>query len=337
MPRAQIFISYRRDDSAGYARAVYDELARHFGAERVFIDVDDIRAGQAFTDVIERAVGESEVLLVLIGKRWLGERDGGPPRIGDPGDFVALEVAAGLGKGMSVIPLLLDGATMPSPSQLPAALRALSGRNALELDNTRFAADVERLIGALREAIGEAVPASTPAQAPASARGPSTSRPALIAGALVAVVAIAAIWWAMAPPRRGAASDAASAPAAVGAVTARPNINGDWQADVTYDWPGAHYVERFVIAGEDGELHGSASFLGVPRGLLEGRVAPGTVRFVTRTGETANGASAETVHRYSGRVVGDEIRFVMQTEGGSSSHVPVEFTARRAAAAPAVR
>lgn len=30
----QIFISYRRDDAAGYARAVCGELARHFGAER---------------------------------------------------------------------------------------------------------------------------------------------------------------------------------------------------------------------------------------------------------------------------------------------------------------
>ena len=123
--------------SAGYARAVYDELARHFGAERVFIDVDDIRAGQAFTDVIERAVGESEVLLVLIGKRWLGERADGPPRIGDPGDFVALEVAAGLAKGMSVIPLLLDGATMPSAAQLPrGAARALGPQRARARQHT---------------------------------------------------------------------------------------------------------------------------------------------------------------------------------------------------------
>ena len=61
MARAQIFISYRRDDAAGYARAVYDELARHFGAERVFIDVDDISAGQRFGEVIQRAMGASEV------------------------------------------------------------------------------------------------------------------------------------------------------------------------------------------------------------------------------------------------------------------------------------
>src|SRR5882672_2571322 len=100
MRTAQIFISYRRDDAAGYARAVYDELARHFGAERVFIDVDDIAAGQAFDEVIRRAVGTSQVLLVLIGKRWLGERDGAPARISEAGDFVRIEVAAALARGM---------------------------------------------------------------------------------------------------------------------------------------------------------------------------------------------------------------------------------------------
>jgi len=76
MQQPQVFISYRRDDTAGYARAVYDELARHFGPERVFIDVDDIGAGQAFDEVIAHAVGGSKVLLVMIGKRWLGEREG---------------------------------------------------------------------------------------------------------------------------------------------------------------------------------------------------------------------------------------------------------------------
>ena len=94
---------------------------------------------------------------------------------------------------------------------------------------------------------------------------------------------------------------------------------------MTYDWPNARFTERFVFSGEGAELHGSASFLGVPRGVLEGRTDPGGLRFVTRTRED----SADTVHRYTGRLAGDEIRFVMQTEGGTSTHVPVEFSARR--------
>ena len=334
MARAQIFISYRRDDSAGYARAVYDELARHFGAERVFIDVDDIPAGQSFADVIRQAVGGSEVLLVLMGKRWLGERDGAPPRIADTGDFVALEVATGLARGMSVIPLLLDGTTMPTAAQLPAPLRPLVERNALELGNTRFAADMDRLVRALREAIGEPAPIPTAPSPPT--RGPPAARAMWLGGVGVAVVALALLGWKLAN-RGDAAKDSGGATAAASSASARPAIDGAWQADVVYDWPNARYVERFVLGGEAGALHGSASFLGVARGLLEGSVAPGTVRFVTRTSETGGGGIVEAVHRYTGRIVGDEIRFVMQTEGGSSPHVPVEFTARRAGPASAVK
>ena len=109
MPPPQIFISYRRDDAAGYARAIGDALGREFGPERVFIDVDDIGAGQRFDEVIHQAVGGSRVLLVLIGRRWLGERSGQSARIHDPGDLVQREVAAALAAGMHAIPLLLDG------------------------------------------------------------------------------------------------------------------------------------------------------------------------------------------------------------------------------------
>ena len=334
MARAQIFISYRRDDSAGYARAVYDELARRFGAERVFIDVDDIRAGQSFVEAIRQAVGESRVLLVLIGKRWLGAREGGTPRLFDAGDFVALEVASGLARGMNVIPLLLDGATMPTAAELPPTLRALAERNALELGNTRFAADMERLVHALDEAIGETVPAAS-AAAPAATTGASASSRALrLGGVAVGAVALGLLAWKLFSPAGGAGeSPSARAPIAVAEVRAR--VDGAWQADVTYDWPNARFVERFSFTDSTDALRGSASFLGVPRGILEGRVTAGTLSFLTRTTETISNGTAEVTHRYSGRIDGDEIRFVMQTEGGSTPHVPVEFTARRAAAASA--
>ena len=127
MQQPQIFISYRRDDAAGYARAVNDELVRCFGAERVFIDVDDINAGQPFSEIIQRSVGDSAVLLALIGKRWRGERDGAAPRIFEAGDFVRQEVAAGLTKGLRVIPVLLDGVADARPGA-PAAGPRRPGR-----------------------------------------------------------------------------------------------------------------------------------------------------------------------------------------------------------------
>jgi hypothetical protein len=320
MRAAQIFISYRRDDAAGYARAVYDELARHFGADRVFIDVDDIDAGERFAEVIQRAMGESQVLLVLIGKRWQGEREGAAPRLRDPNDLVRKEVASGLARGMVVVPLLLDGAAMPTEAQLPDELRALAQRNALEIGNTRFAADLERLVAALRETLGEpALPASRPV---------ATFGWLLAGTALVAAIA-ATLWYARAPTN----GERVAAPSASAPTPARPEINGSWQAQVDYDWPNAHHAERFVFGGEGGELHGSASFLGVARGVLEGSVEPQGLRFVTRTNETGAGGTVEAVHRYRGRLVGGELRFVMQTEGGSSAHVPVEFVARRVAQA----
>ena len=316
MDAPRIFISYRRDDAAGYARAVNDELVRRFGADRVFIDVDDIHAGQPFSDVIQRSVGDSAVLLALIGKRWQGERDGAPPRIRDEGDFVRREVAAGLAaKGMRVIPVLLDGVVMPELAQLPPELRALAGRNALELDNSRFATDMEHLVREVCGALGQKT-------APPEERK-SFKTWWWLAGA--AVVLAAAALWPWRPP-----SSETQAPAS---VAARPRVNGEWRAEVDYDWPGAHHVERFVFSGDGDELHGSASFLGVARGILEGRVDGAGASFVTRTSELAGGGSTDVVHRYRGRIVGDELRFVMQTEGGSSAHVPVEFVARRIAAA----
>jgi len=320
MGQPKIFISYRRDDAAGYARAVNDALVRRFGADGVFIDVDDIHAGQPFSEVIQRSVGGSAVLLALIGKRWLGEREGAPPRIGDDADFVRREVAAGLAaSGMRVVPVLLDGATMPAAAQLPPDLCALAGRNAIELDNTRFAADMDHLLREVEGALGEA-PSAPPTRRSFATRW-------LVVAALAALVVAAVVF----ELRSSLTAEQSRAP------SGRIAVNGEWRAQVDYDWPGARHVERFVFAGEGDALHGSASFLGVARGVLEGAVDGAQLRFVTRTSEIGGTAGdATVVHRYRAQLVGDELRFVMQTEGGSSAHVPVEFVARRSAAsAPA--
>lgn len=338
MRPAQVFISYRRDDAAGYARAICEELARHFGARRVFIDVDDIRAGQPFSEVIEHEVDASQVLLVLIGRRWQGEREGAPPRLSEPGDFVRREVAAGLANGARVIPVLLDGAPMPTESQLPDELRALAGRNALEIDNTRYAADMSRLVAVLRDALGAAATPAAP-----TPRGAGRGRALALVGAVLIGGAVAAWWSSRQAADRSAVERAAAAAADRAAsdlaATKRPDINGLWQAEVGYDWSNARHVERFDFRGDANGLHGSASFVGVPRGVLEGRVEPDGLQFITRTTEVAADGSRDLVHRYRGRWIGGELRLVMQTEGGSSPHVPVEFVARRLipAAAPASR
>ena len=98
MSNGQIFISYRRDDSAGYTRAIYDRLVQHFSKDRVFMDVDAIEPGLPFDEAIKHALDKCEVLLVVIGRHWLDTRDGLGPRINDPQDFVRLEIAAALSR-----------------------------------------------------------------------------------------------------------------------------------------------------------------------------------------------------------------------------------------------
>ena len=194
-----------------------------------------------------------------------------------------------------------------------------------------LAADTERLVAVLREALDEpATDATSPPPALAPPPAPSTAgrRTALMGVALAAAAGLGVLAW-----RAGTSTRPKRADAAASATrAARAAINGRWQADVSYDWPNAHYTERFEFSGEGTALQGSASFLRVDRGILEGRVDSDGLAFVTRTRETlgGDGPGQEITHRYLGQLDGDELRFVMQTEGGSSAHRPVSFVARRA-------
>lgn len=147
---AGIFISYRRDDAAGEAGRLYDRLQARFGAQRVFRDVDALRAGEAFPAEIEERLAECDVLIALMGERWSGEGGpGGSSRLHDPDDFVRLEIAAALERGIPVIPTLLDDTPIPDAGDLPPELRPLTRRHAFELDTTDFHDDVTRLIRVL--------------------------------------------------------------------------------------------------------------------------------------------------------------------------------------------
>lgn len=149
MPR--IFISYRRDDSAGYVGRLYDKISERFGEESVFMDMDAIQPGEDFVKVIEKAVGSCDVLLAVIGKQWMTITDRyGYRRIENPDDFVRLEIAAALRrKTVLVIPVLVRDAVMPSAGQLPADLQSLSRRNAYVVSDRNFHRDVDDLIGVL--------------------------------------------------------------------------------------------------------------------------------------------------------------------------------------------
>src|SRR5262245_11800925 len=139
---SKIFISYRRDDSAAYAHAIYSQLVQHFSKDHVFMDVDTVEFGVDFVHAIEEAVGKCDVLVALIGKRWANVKNGSKSRLDDPNDFVRLEISPALARNIRVIPVLVDGMSMPSVDTLPHPLKPLSRRNAIEISNTRFNFDV---------------------------------------------------------------------------------------------------------------------------------------------------------------------------------------------------
>lgn len=162
MSRSRVFISYRRDDAAGFSHAIHDRLADHLGRGQVFMDVHGIAPGADFVQRLQGVVQDSDVLLALIGRRWAGERSGGGTRLHEADDWVRVEIASALARGIRVIPVLLDGAKMPGAADLPPDLRPLARLNALDVRTTRLDADVRDLVGAAVRAVGGTWPPPEP-------------------------------------------------------------------------------------------------------------------------------------------------------------------------------
>ncbi len=151
---SKIFISYRHDDSAGYAGRLYDRLVKHFGADHLFMDIDQIEPGEDFVDVLQKKLQVVQVAVVLIGKSWLDSKDEiGQRRLDNLDDWVRIEITTLLERKIRIIPVLVGGAATPKSSQLPEPLIPLVRRQAFEISDTRFHSDVDKLIHALEKII----------------------------------------------------------------------------------------------------------------------------------------------------------------------------------------
>ncbi len=145
-----IFINYRREDAEASAGRLFDQLERVFGRERIFFDVDSIPPGRDFFEELSAKVAECDVFLAVIGKGWLDVKDRkGSRRIDNATDWVRIELEAALQQGKHVIPVLVNGANMPHPEDLPQSLTAVARRNAVRLAHDRFGSDVQGLIAAV--------------------------------------------------------------------------------------------------------------------------------------------------------------------------------------------
>ena len=193
-----IFISYRRDDTRQAAGRLGDDLVREFGQDRIFRDIERIELGVEFAQVLNEALNNCNVMLVLIGRHWLTVTDAqGARRLDQPTDWIRTEIVTALTRKVRVVPVLVDGATLPTEAELPDDLRPLVRRQAFQIEDARWRSDVQRLVEGLSRLEGLAVVkpptpapalrASVPAAPPANNRGKLVG---LGAGSLVLLLAL---------------------------------------------------------------------------------------------------------------------------------------------------
>lgn len=264
---ANLFISYRREDSAPYAGRLSDRLGALFGPESVFLDVQDIHPGQDFEDAIARTIAQCHVLLVVIGPAWLSVLQ---QRAGQAGvsDYVQTEITEALARKLPVIPVLVGGAQMPASAQMPEALRSLSRYQAVEIRSNNFEEDFQHLASALRTTPGFGM--KTPAR---------RSRILLWTGGAAVLAALAVF---LVLTLRG------------------PSIDGVWLAEMHKKGQPAYHVRfRFVTSGR--LLTGTVEY---PTG--QGVIQNGSIagqRFTFETVHTPQFDSTPALSQFTGQVV----------------------------------
>lgn len=168
-----LFVCYRREDSAPYARLLFDRLSPEFERRRVFFDLDDIDYGDDFEKILEDALDQVSVVLVVIGPKWHDIRDAeGQRRLDLPDDYVRLEIQRTLERSIHLIPVLVGGAKMPPMGELPAEIQRLSKRQAATLGDATFDSDVEKLIASIKRRVPDS-PATSPQTPPAETAVPA--------------------------------------------------------------------------------------------------------------------------------------------------------------------
>src|SRR5215470_6069246 len=155
--RGKIFVSYRREDAPGDARSIYERLGRSFGEGKVFMDVDQLLAGQRFDRELDKALAECDVLIAVIGSRWMellsectqhGKRD-----------YVRDEIAAALLRNIIVIPVMMGREAnmppLPLAQDLPENIRDLVLYQKHNIAHESFGRDAAHLIAVLKSLLRE--------------------------------------------------------------------------------------------------------------------------------------------------------------------------------------
>lgn len=146
----RVFICYRRDDTESYADRLHDRLIATVEGVRVFRDTDSLRYGMEFTEKIEETLRNIDVLVAVIGARWLSADEQGKRRLDDARDYVRLEIAVALRERKLVVPCLVEGARMPDVGELPPEIAGLAPRHGFQVSHTQFRPNTEEFIRFLK-------------------------------------------------------------------------------------------------------------------------------------------------------------------------------------------
>jgi class 3 adenylate cyclase/tetratricopeptide (TPR) repeat protein len=158
---SSIFVSYRRSDAPAHAGRIYDRLAERLGKDKVYMDLDSTVPGVDFGDVIEHTIAQCDALVAVMGRDWVSAlRPSRRARRADGSeDWVRREIAAAIARNIRVIPVLVQGAKMPSSAELPDDIKGLARRHAIELSETAWSAQLGLLMDALPVAAATSVSA----------------------------------------------------------------------------------------------------------------------------------------------------------------------------------
>jgi len=288
---SHVFLSYARRDQVFADRLV---TALEERGVNVWLDREDIPGGAAWESAIVEALSSSSAVLVVLSPASVTS------------EYVPKELSLAEKYDRPIVPILYEAwEASPDASAVKRIEFQLAGVQYVDFAGQPFEQALTALLRALPAARAGAPRAASPAPPLAPRR--TGRRALLLVGALVVTGVLAAF---LASRRRGADT---------------PRIDGEWEAPVQYSW-GVQATERFRLRADRDVINGTASFLGLPRGIVDGRLEGDRVTFRTRI-ESGQG-SPEFNNGYRGRIDRDEIRFVLQDDRGSP---PVEFTARRAA------
>lgn len=307
----RIFISYRTMDGAKDASRLADDLGRVFGAGQVFLDRQDLRGGSNWRQQIGATMGQRPVVLPLITPGFAGARHAdGRLRILDSDDPVRIEIESALEAGALIMPLRVDGTEMPSASELPPSLHALTEQHALPLrtddwttqDVPRIVRDIE-LLGVLR---AEALPPAKPPRA-ASARLRWTF--AAVAGIALVVAGFSMPWMDdIELPVTAAGTPGSEAVAsAADEVRSRPPLDGRWSLTTR---AGDRVLVRLVQRGD------SLSLLSEPVRIDEN---PEWRTYLDTLGRMDGPALTHIIYTAEGKVTGDRaaMRVVVASADGA--------------------